>query len=234
MDSVQVRRAGERFHTKLAWLDSWHSFAFGPHYREDRVQFGPLRVLNDDTVAPGGGFGTHPHREMEIVSIVLEGALAHKDTTGTEEVLHAGEVQRMSAGTGVQHSEYNASESEPVKFLQIWLTPAQPRLRPSYEQRDFSKEDRRNALVPVASGRGHAGALKLHQDAAMFRLALEGDGKVSHGMGKGRRAFVFAIEGSLTVGGAPLGRRDAAAVEGVESLDLAAGGPAEVLLIDLP
>lgn len=231
---IEVRRAGDRFHTKLDWLDSWHSFAFGPHYNESHVQFGPLRVLNDDTVAPGGGFGTHRHSEMEIVSIVLEGTLAHKDSTGTEEALHAGEVQRMSAGMGVAHSEYNASDSEPVNFLQIWVLPAVARLAPAYEQRDFSKLDRRNKLVPIVSGRGHAGALKIHQDAAFFLGSLGNETRVEHPVGAARRAYVFTIEGALGVGGEKLARRDAARVERTETIAIEALEPAEVLLIDLP
>lgn len=231
---IELRRAGDRFHTKLDWLDSWHSFAFGPHYHEKHVQFGPLQVLNDDTVAPGGGFGTHRHSEMEIVSIVLEGALAHKDSTGTEEVLHAGEVQRMSAGTGVAHSEYNASDEEPVKFLQVWVLPAIPRLNPAYEQRDFSTIDKRDRLVPVVSGRNDGGALKIHQDAMFFMGSLGKGTRVEHPVGAKRRAYIFAIEGALEVGGAKLARRDAAKVEGVDTVPVEALEPAEVLLIDLP
>jgi quercetin 2,3-dioxygenase len=231
---IGIRRAGERFHTKLDWLDSWHSFAFGPHYNEAHVQFGPLRVLNDDEVAPGGGFGTHRHSEMEIVSVVLEGALAHKDSTGKEEVLKAGEVQRMSAGTGVSHSEYNASEDEPVRFLQLWIFPALPRLAPSYEQRDFSQADRRNRLVPVVSGRNDAGALAIHQDAALFLGALDKGARLEHEVGAKRRAYLFVVEGAMRVGGVAVGRRDGARVEGVERLTLEAEAAAEVLLIDLP
>lgn len=231
---IEVRRARDRFHTSLEGQDSWHSFAFGPHYSEPHVQFGPLRALNDDSLAPGAGFGTHRQSEMEMVTLVLEGTLAHEGSGGGEELQRPGDVRRVSAGTGVRHCEYNASDTRPVRFLQAWLFPAQARLEPSCEQRAFPAADRRDAFVPVVSGRGHAGALALHQDAALFLGSLGAGVRVRHALAPGRRAYLFVVEGAVEAGGERLERRDGARLTGVAALEVEARAPAEVLLVDLP
>ena len=231
---IRIQRTAERFHTQLEWLDSWHSFNFGRHYRADRVNFGPLRVLNDDTVAPGAGFGTHAHSEMEVVSIVRQGALSHKDSTGGEGVIRRGEVQRMSAGTGVRHSEFNVSDGEPVKFLQIWILPNEAKLAPSFEQDNFEGRLKPDELTAVASGRPGTGALAMHQDASIMIGRLARGVPIEHDLRGGRRAYVFVMDGRIALGTHALGPGDAAAAEGIESIAFETKVAAEVLLIDLP
>jgi len=231
---LRVQRAAERFHTQLEWLDSWHSFNFGRHYRADRVNFGPLRVLNDDAVAPGAGFGTHAHSEMEIVSIVRQGALSHKDSTGGEGVIRRGEVQRMTAGTGVRHSEFNASDEEPVKFLQIWILPNEAKLPPSFEQANFEARLKPDALTTVVSGRPGQGALPMHQDGSIMIGTLARGVPIEHELGGGRRAYLFVMDGRIALGTHTLGRGDAAAAEGVEFIAFDTKVASDVLLIDLP
>jgi len=174
---IDVRRAGDRFHTDIGWLDSWHSFSFSSHYDPDNVGHGLLLVSNDDRVAPGQGFGAHAHRDMEIVTWVLEGSLAHQDSAGHSGIITPGVAQRMSAGTGIQHSEMNASTTEPVHFVQMWVRPDATGVEPGYEQVDISDRLAAGGLVPVASGQGHDGAVRLHQAGAVLWAARLGEGE---------------------------------------------------------
>jgi len=195
MSSVVVRAPQDRFHTRIDWLDSWHSFSFGPHHDPANTGHGLLLVNNDDTVAPGGGFGTHGHADMEIVTWVLSGALAHRDSTGTDGVIRPGEAQRMSAGRGIRHSEMNASATEPVHFVQMWVLPDTRGVEPSYEQRDVSAALDAGGLVAVASGQGHEGAVRLHQQGAVLWAARPGAGE-SISVPGGPHVHVFVALGS--------------------------------------
>ncbi len=165
---IDIRRANERFHTQIGWLDSWHSFSFGEHYDPDNLQHGLLRVLNDDIVSPGMGFGRHPHRDMEIVTWVLDGELEHSDSEGNRGVIYPGLAQRMSAGSGIFHSEMNHSKTKPVRLVQMWVMPDTMSIKPGYEQKDINKELARGGLVPIASGQGHENAVKIHQKGAVL------------------------------------------------------------------
>ena len=229
--SVSVRRPEDRFHTDLGWLDSWHSFSFGRHYDPREVGHGLLLVNNDDTVAPGAGFTTHSHRDMEIVTWVLSGSLAHRDSTGTDGVIHPGLAQRMSAGTGVSHSEMNASRSEPVHFVQMWVTPDTEGVEPSYEQRDLTDALDAGGLVPVASGQGHDGAVRIHQrDAVLWAARVSPGAEVE--VPDGHHVHVFVPIGSVDLDGAgplPRGAAARAVDEGVRRLTAGPDG-AEVLI----
>ena len=169
---ITLRKAADRFHTQIDWLDSWHTFSFGDHYDPDQMGFRALRVINDDTVQPGQGFGTHPHKDMEILSYVLEGGLSHRDSSGGGGIIRPGDVQRMSAGTGVVHSEFNASDKEPVHFLQIWIVPERRGVKPGYEQKTFASKDRSGKLRLLASRDGREGSVTIHQDAAVHGSLL--------------------------------------------------------------
>ena len=230
---IDVLVAGDRFHTDIGWLDSRHTFSFGEHYDPDRAGFRALRVINDDHVAPGKGFGTHGHRDMEIISYVLEGELSHKDSMGTGSVIRPGEVQRMSAGTGVLHSEENPSRERPVHFLQIWIIPEKPGIKPSYEQKAFPASERRGKLRLVASRDGREGSVTIHQDAAVYAGLLEKGERVTYEPRPGRHAWVHVARGEVELNGKKLGEGDGAAVSDEKRLDLAAPGSAEVLLFDL-
>jgi redox-sensitive bicupin YhaK (pirin superfamily) len=230
---ITVRPAADRGHTKLDWLDSWHSFSFGDYYDPANTQFRSLRVLNDDRVAPGGGFGMHPHRDFEIMSYVVSGALEHKDSLGTGSVLRAGEVQRITAGTGVLHSEFNPSATEPVHFLQIWLTPERRGLKPGYEQKAFPEADRRGRLQLVASHDGRDGSVTIHQDADVHATLLQPGESVTHAVRPGRFVQVQVARGAVTLNGKRLAAGDGAYASDEESLKLAATEPAELLLFDL-
>jgi redox-sensitive bicupin YhaK (pirin superfamily) len=231
---MQIIRANERFHLESDWLSAYWLFSFDRYYDPNNLNFGPLRVFNHDTVAGGGGFPTHPHREMEIVTYVLEGALAHKDSTGGRGVIGAGEVQRMTAGTGIAHSELNASESEPVRLLQIWLHPATPGLKPGYEQKQFTTEQRTGRLLPIVAGQDQPGTLKIHQDATFYVARLSAGDSVAHELKAGRRVFLYVIEGALEVNGEKLATGDQARIAAVEQLKLVATQASEIILIDLP
>ena len=231
---IVKRAAGERGATRMPWLDSRHTFSFGEYYDPAHMGFGPLRVINEDRVVPGGGFGTHGHRDMEIVSYVLSGALEHKDSLGTGSIIRPGEVQRMSAGTGIRHSEFNPSRSEPVHFLQIWILPERAGLAPSYEQKAFPAEERQGRLRLVASPDGSDGAVTIHQDARIYVAALGGGDAVEQPLSSGRSAWVQVARGEIDLSGVSLGPGDGAAVRDEGRLHLRAGnGPAEVLLFDL-
>jgi quercetin 2,3-dioxygenase len=230
---IQIRKSNTRGRAEHGWLSSRHTFSFG-HYHDPRhMAFGPLRVINEDRVQPGEGFGTHGHRDMEIVSYVLDGALEHKDSMGTGSVLHYGDVQRMSAGSGVTHSEFNGSQQAPVHFLQIWLFPERNGITPSYEEKHFGVADKRGQLRLIASPQGEDGALLIHQDARIYASILDGDQALEHPLAAGRGAYLQVARGSLTVNGERLEQGDAMQLEGEASVSLSAGADAEVLLFDL-
>jgi quercetin 2,3-dioxygenase len=231
---MQIIKAEDRFHLESDWLSAYWLFSFDRYYDPNNMTFGPLRVFNHDTVAGGGGFPTHPHREMEIVTYVLEGALRHKDSTGGAGLIRAGEVQRMTAGTGVAHSEFNFSEEAPVKLLQMWVLPERAGLTPSYEQKRFTSEQRAGMLLPIASGQGAPGAVKIHQDASFYVSRLRAGDRVAHFLKPGRRAFFYVIDGEVTLNGERLGAGDQARVTEVTELGIAGEREGEVILIDLP
>jgi redox-sensitive bicupin YhaK (pirin superfamily) len=232
---ITVRPAEERGLARLGWLTSRHSFSFGDYYDPRHMGFGPLRVINEDRVEPSSGFDTHGHRDMEIVSYVLEGALEHKDSIGTGSVIRPGEVQRMSAGTGIRHSEFNPSQTEPVHFLQIWLLPRQDGLKPGYEQKSFPAAGKHNRLRLVVSPDSAAGSVLIHQDARIYDASLDEGASVTHALGKGRKAWVQVVRGSLDIEGEWLRTGDGAAIEAVDTVTLAAHDPrTEILLFDLP
>lgn len=226
--------ADGRGQSRLSWLDSAHTFSFADFYDPARMGFRSLRVINDDVVAPGAGFGTHPHRDMEIVTYVLSGALGHRDSMGNGSAITAGEVQRMSAGTGVTHSEMNHSKSEAVHLLQIWLLPAQRGQAPSYEQRAFSREDKLGRLRAVVAPDGADGAVSIHQDARVFAAILEEGVTVTHAIAPGRHAFGQVARGEVRLGDRLLGQGDGVALSDEAALTLTGAGPeAEVLVFDL-
>lgn len=229
-----VRPSNARGHANHGWLDSYHSFSFGRYYDPAHMGVSNLRVINDDTVIPGQGFGTHGHQEMEIVSYVLDGALEHHDSLGNGSVIRRGDIQRMSAGTGVHHSEYNPSATAPVHFLQIWLMPNRTGVRPEYEQKHFPLEARRRRLVLLVSPDGRDGSLSAHQDALLYGTVLESGEAVEHRPAAGRRAYVHVARGRVAVNGTPLGSGDGATIEGGDPVRLQGLGSAEVLLFDLP
>jgi len=229
-----LRPSTARGHANHGWLDSYHTFSFANYYDPAHMGVSNLRVINDDTVMPGQGFGTHGHQDMEIVSYVLDGALEHKDSMGNGSVIRPGDLQRMSAGTGVRHSEYNPSPTEPVHFLQIWLVPNRTGVQPGYEQKHFPLEDRRGRLVLLVSPDGRDGSLSAHQDGRLYGTLLEAGETVEHPLAAGRRAYVHVARGSIAVNGTPLGSGDGATLESVNHVYLEGLGHAEVLLFDLP
>ena len=231
---MQIILAAERYHLEADWLSTYWHFSFDHYYDPENVNFGPLRVFNDDVIQPAGGFPMHSHREMEILTYVLEGKLEHKDSLGNRGVIGAGEVQRMSAGTGIRHSEYNASDTEPAHLLQLWIQPAEKGLKPSWEQKQFTRAEREGKLLPVASGNPKNGALKIHQDATVFVSALGAGQEVTHELAPGRRAYLFVIEGTVMLNGRPLEAGDQARVTEETRLDLTATEASDLLLIDLP
>jgi redox-sensitive bicupin YhaK (pirin superfamily) len=230
---ITMRRASERGHANHGWLDSYHTFSFADYYDPREMGFGPLRVINEDRVQGGKGFGTHPHRDMEIISYVLEGALEHKDSIGTGSVIRPGDVQRMSAGTGVLHSEHNHSPDSLVHFLQIWIEPDRRGVEPSYEQKHFPAEDKRGRLRLVASPDGAQGSVRIHQDARVYAALLEAGDSATHALADGRRAYVHVARGSVQVNGQALSAGDGAKIQGETQLRLSDGQQAELLLFDM-
>lgn len=231
---MQIIKANDRFHLESDWLSAYWLFSFDRYYDPQNLNFGPLRVFNHDTIAGGGGFPTHPHREMEIITYVLDGELAHKDSTGGRGVIHAGEVQRMTAGTGIAHSELNASETKPVRLLQMWVLPASDGLTPSYEQKQFTTEQRTGRLLPIASGSDDPNAVKIHQDTTFYVSRLRAGDRISHVLKPGRLAFLYVIEGEIALNGEALKTGDQARIPDVATLDLAATAESEIILVDLP
>ena len=227
-------KAEERGRADLGWLDSRHSFSFGHYYNPQRMGFGPLRVINDDRVAPGGGFPTHPHSDMEIISYVLEGGLAHRDSLGTGSVIRPGDVQRMSAGTGIRHSEYNASQTEPVHFLQIWIIPERDGLKPGYEQKHFGPESKHGQLRLIGSPDGRDGSVTIHRDVDLYATLLDEGGTVTHRVAPGRVAWVQVADGQVSLNGTDLAAGDGVALDGTDPISLRGGKDgAEVLLFDM-
>ncbi len=230
---ITIRTSDDRGHADHGWLDSRHTFSFADYHDPEHMEFRTLRVINEDRVRPGEGFGTHPHRDMEILSYVLEGSLEHKDSMGTSSIIRPGEVQRMTAGTGVLHSEYNPSRTEPVHFLQVWIFPEKKRLKPGYEQKAFAPAERSDRLKLVASRDGRDGSLTIHQDAELHTTLLAKESSVVHPLKSGRFAWVQVARGAVTLNGKPLQAGDGASAAGEKSLELTATADAEVLIFDL-
>ena len=231
---MMVRRSHERGAADFGWLKAKHSFSFGRYYDPNFMGFGPLRVINEDRVAPGGGFPTHPHDNMEIITYILEGALEHKDSMGFGSVIRPGDVQRMSAGTGVTHSEFNASKTDSVHLLQIWIEPDTHGLEPSYEEKRFSPEDMAGAFRVIASPDARDGSVKVHQDATVSAAKLAEGETATHATSPERGLWLQVARGSVEVEGQRLDQGDALAITGIEALSVAGGQGAEVLLFDLP
>jgi quercetin 2,3-dioxygenase len=230
---ITVRHGDERGRTRFNWLDSRHTFSFGDYRDPQHMGFSDLRVINEDRVTPGAGFPTHSHSDMEIITYVLEGTLAHKDSTGTSSVIRVGDVQRMSAGTGISHSEYNASQTEPVHFLQIWILPNQSGLKPGYEQRSFDLEKNSGSWVLVAAPDARDGAVKVHQDAELSLAVLPEGQTLSYSLSRGRAAWLQVARGSLTLNGTALRAGDGAAIYQENMLEVKPVERAEVLVFDL-
>jgi redox-sensitive bicupin YhaK (pirin superfamily) len=231
---ISIRPSSERGATRLDWLDSRHTFSFGDYYDPKQMGFRSLRVINDDRVAPAGGFGTHGHRDMEILTYVLAGNLEHRDSLGTGSVIRRGDVQRMSAGTGIRHSEFNPSKTEPVHFLQIWLVPEENRLQPEYEQKHFADEDKRSRLRLMVSPNGRDGSVAIHQDAEVYAAIVPPGERLSHRLRPGRHAWLQVAGGAVILNGHTLKAGDGAAVNDEPLLETTGTETAEVLLFDLP
>jgi len=231
---LEIRRGGERGHAEHGWLDSWHSFSFADYYDPAHMGFSALRVINEDRIQPGTGFGTHGHRDMEIISYVLEGALGHKDSMGTGSTIVPGDVQRMSAGRGVRHSEMNHAKSEVTHFLQIWIEPDVRGIAPGYEQKHFDAAAKRGRLRLVASPDGAEGSVTIHQDARVYAGLFDGAERATAALAPGRKAYVHLARGKLTVNGTPLAAGDALKASGVAEIVIEKGERAEALLFDLP
>ena len=231
---IEIRKSQDRGQADHGWLKSQHSFSFAGYFDPQHVEFGVLRVINEDRVAPGGGFGTHPHKDMEIISYVLSGELGHRDSIGNGSVIRPGDVQRMSAGTGVFHSEMNPSGTTPVHFLQIWIRPNQIGIAPGYEQKRFEEADKRGRLRLIASSDGAEGSVLIHQDARLYAGRFDGNEQATLDIDAGRRVYVHLVSGDLAVNGTVLSGGDALKLDEVDSLSLAQGRDAEVLVFDLP
>jgi|SRR5579863_2062899 len=230
---IQIRKGGERGHAQHGWLESYHTFSFADFHDSAFMGYGALRVINEDRVQPGAGFPNHSHRDMEILSYVLEGALEHKDGLGNGSVIRPGEVQRMSAGRGITHSEFNASRAEVVHFLQVWIMPEQAGIAPSYEQEAIDRSAARAKFHPIASRQGGPGMVELHQDATMLLAILEPADRLLHRLARGRRAWLQVARGAITFNGYALTAGDGAAIDAEAELALEAQRTAEILLFDL-
>jgi redox-sensitive bicupin YhaK (pirin superfamily) len=230
---ISLRTAAQRGHASHGWLDSFHSFSFADYYDPEHMGYGPLRVINEDRVQPGMGFGTHGHRDMEIITYPLEGRLEHKDSMGNGSVIVPGDVQRMSAGTGILHSEYNPSRDELVHFLQIWIEPNVRGIAPGYEQRHIAPEEKRGRLRAIATPDGRDGSVTIHQDATVFASLMDGTDQVPHDLAPGRRAYVHVARGRVRVNGQTLEAGDALKVSDEPRIELDRASQAEVLLFDL-
>lgn len=231
---LTLRKSEERGYASHGWLESYHSFSFADYYDPKHMGFGPLRVINDDWIAAGMGFGTHGHRDMEIITYVLEGEIAHKDSMGNGSTIRPGDVQRMSAGTGVRHSEFNPSPENKTHLLQIWIQPSTEGIAPGYEEKNFSREEKLGRLRLVASKEGEDGAVKIHQDAKLHVGLFDGDQSAGLNLAKGRLGYVHLASGQLTVNGVVLRAGDALMLQDEDQLSLSHGVQAEVLVFDLP
>jgi len=230
---ITVRPARERLHTRIGWLDSRHTFTYEEHIDPRYMGFRAIRVLNEDRIAPGHGFGMHPHRDLEILTYVIAGALRHQDSLGTQSIVKPGALQRLTAGTGVLHSEFNASETEPLHLLQIWLTPRQKRLRPGCEQRTFPARERRGRVTLLASRDGRDGSITIQQDAAVYSALLGPQDTVTHPLVCDRHVWIQIVRGTVDVNGVLLGSGDGAAVSDELALDLRASTDSEALLLEV-
>jgi redox-sensitive bicupin YhaK (pirin superfamily) len=231
---MEIRRSEDRGLADHGWLKSFHTFSFADYHDPRHMGFGPLRVINEDRVQPGQGFGTHGHRDMEIISYVLDGGLAHKDSMGNGSVIRPGDVQRMSAGTGVRHSEFNASDRDPVHFLQIWIEPNELGVEPSYEEKHFDATSKRGRLRLIASRDGREGSVRIHQDADLYAALVDGSESVEFMPRPGRRVYVHLVRGEAEVNGQPLGAGDAVKLSGGDNkVRIDKGRDSEVLLFDL-
>jgi redox-sensitive bicupin YhaK (pirin superfamily) len=229
----EIIKSYQRGRTRIEWLDSYHSFSFGEYYDPHKIHFGPLRVLNDDEIQPAAGFPTHPHSDMEIVTIVYKGTVAHKDSTGGEGTISTNEIQRMTAGTGIYHSEFNASDSEILKLLQIWFIPNQRGLTPSYEQKKISHEEKKNKLVKVVSGKKEDGIIFINQDAEIYLADLDENGKLTYNSQKYRGVYIQVVKGILNVNGLQIQNGDAIKITGETNLDIAAEVDSQIVLFDV-
>jgi len=232
-DMITIRKSEERGHLSHGWLDTYHTFSFDQYYDPEHMHFRSLRVINEDRVAPGQGFPTHSHRDMEIITYILAGALEHRDSMGNGSVIRPGDVQRMSAGTGVAHSEFNPSKSESVHLLQIWIMPRTRNLSPSYEQKAFSKDERRNRLRLVASDDGRDGSVTIQQDARVYAAILDRDTTIAHTLSESRYAWLQVARGTVTINGHELTQGDGAAISRERSLNVVSFDEAELLVFDL-
>ena len=232
-EMLEIRKSEARGHANHGWLDSYHSFSFADYYDPEHVNFGALRVINEDRVQPGQGFGTHGHRDMEIVSYVLAGALEHKDTMGTGSIIRPGDVQRMSAGRGVLHSEFNPSQTEETHFLQIWVLPEFTGTRPSYEQKHFDDEQKRGRLALIASPDGQDGSVTINQDARIYAGLFDGDERTEHEVAPRRQVYVHVARGEVTVNDTWLRAGDALKAIDPQRITVKQGRNAEILLFDL-
>ena len=230
---LAVRQAERRGQANFGWLDSRHTFSFGHYYDPEHMGFGPLRVINEDRVQPGQGFGTHGHRDMEIISYVLDGALEHKDSMGNGSIIRPGDLQRMTAGTGVRHSEFNASDRELVHFLQIWILPERDGLEPGYEQKNFPDAEKRGRLRLVGSRDGRDGSVTIHQDVDLYAALLAGGERVRYTLAAGRKGWLQLARGSASLNDRELDPGDGVAMEGPLEVSVAASSDAEILLFDM-
>jgi len=230
---ITIRRAEDRGHFDFGWLNTYHTFSFGDYYDPKHTRFGTLRVINEDFVQPGHGFPTHGHRDMEIVTYILEGALQHRDSMGTGSIIRRGDAQRMSAGTGVTHSEANPSSDEPVHLLQIWIFPREQGSQPDYEEKKFSDDEKRNRLRLIVSPDGSEGSVRIHQDAKIFASVLDPGQQVEHALADGRDAWLQVAAGSVSVNDSPLKQGDGAGIRKESKITITATEAAEILLFDL-
>ncbi len=230
---IKIRKADDRGHFDFGWLDTYHTFSFGDYYDPSHMAFRSLRVINEDVVAPGRGFPTHGHRDMEIVTYIISGALAHRDSMGSGSIIRRGDAQRMSAGTGVRHSESNPSKDEQVHLLQIWILPEREGLQPEYEEKKFSDEEKLNRLRLIVSPDGDEGAVRIHQDARIYASVLDDAKSVNHELETGRHAWLQVAGGVVDINGIGLRHGDGAAVSQEDQLSIVAREPSEVLLFDL-
>jgi len=229
-----IHRGTERGHANHGWLDSYHSFSFADYFDPKRIEFGPLRVINEDRVAPGAGFGTHAHRDMEIISYVLSGELEHRDSIGNGSAIRPGDVQRMSAGSGIRHSEFNPSATEGLHFLQIWIKPNVLGIEPSYEEKRYSDREKQGRLLLIASPNGTRGSVRIHQDAFVYAGRFDGDESAKLELAPARRGYVHVVRGSVNVNGVQLAGGDALEITDSPHIAIDAGRASEVLVFDLP
>lgn len=230
---IEIKKSNSRGRTRIDWLDSYHSFSFGEYYDPTNIHFGPLRVLNDDLIQPGAGFPTHPHADMEIVTIVYEGTIAHKDSTGGAGTITVDEIQRMTAGSGIYHSEFNASEIEELKLLQIWFVPNRRGLTPSYEQKKYSHNDKKNKLLKVVSGNKNDGILFINQDAEIFLSDLDAGSKLNYDVKDSRGVYIQLVQGNLNVNNHIIEKGDALKITDEEKLNLTAETNSKFVLFDM-